>query len=164
MLRVRRARPADSTRIAELAALFGEYQREECKLDAEKIVRDGFGRKRAFWCHVAELNGSVVGYALVTPWYEPAAAARGLYVADLFVCEHARRQGVGRELLRTVCIEALERRCVFVGWLSKDWNELAHEFYRGTGAVHDPVVAHALFGEALTVFLGNLRESLQNGN
>lgn len=154
MLNTRPATIEDAGRIAGLAAQLAHHQGDECRLDAAAIRRDGFGTDRAFWCIVGEMDGNVVGYALLTPWYEPAAAARGLYIADLFVSPEARGNGLGRALIRAAVVEAARQKLTFVGWLSKAWNESAHAFYRSIGAVHEPAVGHALFGEAFDRLAG----------
>ncbi len=69
--------------------------------------RDGFGPDAAFACRVGEADGQIAGYALVLPWYEPAAAARGLYLADLFVTSEARGRGLGRALVEAAAAEAM---------------------------------------------------------
>lgn len=148
MLRTRPATIDDAERIADLAAQLASHQGDECRLDAEAVRRDGFGADRAFYCIVAEMNDNVVGYAILTPWYEPAAAARGLYIADLFVSPDARGHGLGFALIRAAVAEAVRQKMTFVGWLSKAWNKSAHAFYSRIGAIHEPAVGHALFGEA----------------
>jgi ribosomal protein S18 acetylase RimI-like enzyme len=149
MMKTREARIEDAEVISRLAAQLAAHQGDECKLDADKIRADGFGPNRAFSCVLGEIGGVVQGYSLIMPWYEPAAAARGLYVADLFVAPEFRGRGLGRMLLRAVAVEAVSRDFAFVGWLSKAWNKPAQDFYRNLGAVHEPTVGHALFGEAL---------------
>lgn len=146
---VRAATLDDAQAIARLAAELAAHQGEpSCRLDAEAVRRDGFGPDPAFSCLIAEWEGVPAGYALLTPWYEPAAAARDLYIADLYVTPPMRGRGLGRALVAAAAAQASRRGLAYVGWLSKPWNEAAHAFYRGLGAVHEPVVAHAVFGEA----------------
>lgn len=150
MMNVREAQIEDADVIARLASQLAAHQGDECNLDADKVRADGFGPTRAFRCLLGEIEGVVQGYALIMPWYDPAAAAaRGLYVADLFVAPDYRGRGLGRMLLRAVAIEATSQGFAFVGWLSKAWNQPAQEFHQSLGAIHEPAVGHALFGEAL---------------
>ena len=148
MMNIRAAIIDDAEAIAQLAAELAHHQGEPvCRLDIDAVRRDGFGPDPAFACLLGELDGRAVGYALVMPWYEPAPAARGLYIGDLFVRPEARGHGLGRALIEAVAADAKRRGLSYVGWLSKPWNEAAHAFYRKLGAVHEPVVAHAVFGE-----------------
>lgn len=152
---IRMAAVEDAAVIGRLAAELARHQGEPvCRLDAEAVRRDGFGPNRAFDCLLAAWEGKTAGYALVLPWYEPAMAARGLYIADLYVQPDTRGRGLGKALVSAAAAEARRRGFSFVGWLSKPWNDAAHAFYRHLGAIHEPVVAHAVFGDAFEGLAG----------
>src|SRR5262249_13863674 len=85
-----------------------------------------------------------VGYALFHDAYEPAYAARGVYLCDLFVTAHARRHGIGRALVAAVAQDAERRGRSYVWWVSRPWSAEAHALYRGMGAIEEPLNAHAI--------------------
>jgi diamine N-acetyltransferase len=130
MLSIRRATPDDSPVLSalvdELRAHLGDPLGA---MSADVIRRDGFGPDPAFEVLLAERGGVAVGYALFHPTYEPAYAARGLYLADLCVSSAARGTGIGRALLAAVVGEARRRGLVYVGWLSSPANQTAQDFY-----------------------------------
>src|SRR3546814_16795315 len=51
---------------------------------------------------LAENEGGLLGYAMFYDAYEPSYAARGVYMADLYVRPAARRLGLGRRLTAAV--------------------------------------------------------------
>ena len=75
-------------------------------LDEAAVLRDGFGDNPEFEVILAEGGNGAVGYALYFDSYEPTYAARGLYLADLYVDQAFRRQGIGRALLAAVAAES----------------------------------------------------------
>jgi GNAT superfamily N-acetyltransferase len=99
-------------------------------LSPDVIRRDGFGDAREFDLFVAIHDGAPVGYALYFETYEPAYAARGLYLADLFVAAEVRGNGAGKALIDAVTQEAARRGRNHVWWLAQPKNETALGFYR----------------------------------
>jgi GNAT superfamily N-acetyltransferase len=112
-------------------------------MSADVIRRDGFGPQKEFDVMLAMRDGVPVGYALYYEAYEPAYAARGLYLADLFVAAEARGLGAGRALIDALAGEARRRSRMFVWWLSQPANETALGFYRALNLdVIAPTVSH----------------------
>ena len=67
---------------------------------------------RSFWPSAAAMPS---GYALYFDSYEPTYAARGLYLADLYVDQAFRRQGIGRAPARSCrCRKPRARACLRV--------------------------------------------------
>ena len=114
-------------------------------LTPEAIARDGFGPDAQFRVIVAEAGSELIGYALYTDAYEPAYAARGVYLADLFVRESERRRGIGRALVDAISADATARGHTFVWWVAQQANTAALDFYRKLEPdFRNSVVAHAL--------------------
>jgi GNAT superfamily N-acetyltransferase len=114
-------------------------------LTSEVIIRDGFGEEPEFELVVAERSSGLIGYALYLDVYEPAYAARGIYLADLFVCDQARGRGTGRRLIDAVAAAARERDRTFVWWVAQPSNAAALSFYRKLApALVQTVVTHVL--------------------
>jgi ribosomal protein S18 acetylase RimI-like enzyme len=145
-LRVRAARVEDAEAVARLSDELRAHLGDPLgHLSAEVIRRDGFGKAREFDLIVAERDEKVIGYALFYDAYEPAYAAKGLYLADFCVSASARRSGVGRALIAAVTQAAKDRGRIYVWWVCKPDNEGALAFYRAlTPEVIEPMISHAL--------------------
>ncbi len=149
---VRRAEPSDAAAVAALARELREHLGDPLHhLTPERIAADGFGDDPEFTILLAVLDGSAVGYALFHDAYEPAFAAKGPYLCDLYVRQAARRNGIGRALVEAVAAEMVERGRRYVWWNSQRRNEDAHAFYARLGAAEHQVVAHVLIFEDVPV-------------
>lgn len=142
---VRPATIEDTPALALLVAALRAHQKDPIgHLNEAALRRDGFGDEREFDILVAERDRRPVGYALFIECYEPAFAARGLYLADLYVRPEARRSGAGRALVKAVAEEANRRERSYVWWTSLPANADAHAFYGAIGAVGHHIRAHVL--------------------
>jgi len=143
--RIRPAAIADAAAVAALAAEFRiEHGDPSDYLTAEAIRRDGFGPRPEFAILVAERRETLVGYALFYDVYEPAFAARGVYLADLYVAPQARRRGLGRRLVAAVAADARARDREFVWWVAQARNGDAQRLYRRFATVEVPLVGFAV--------------------
>ncbi len=137
----------DTGALVELMrGLHGHLKELAQHISAEKLVRDVLCEGSAHHVLVAERAGRLMGYALFHETYESIYANRGVYLADLFVIEEARRIGLGRALVAAVASAARARDLKFLWWVSEAWDEEAQGFYVALGASHshDPMVAHSL--------------------
>ncbi len=142
---IRESRGSDAGALAELMrGLHGHLKEPMQHISAEKLVCDVLCEGSAFDVLVAERAGRLIGYALFHETYESIYANRGVYLADLFVVEEARREGLGRALVAAVAHRARARGLRFMWWVSEAWDEDAQGFYAALGASHDPMVAHSL--------------------
>ncbi len=136
---IRPAVASDAQSIGTLARQFADYLRSlgdltEFKLTAETYLRDGFGPIPAFAGLVAEDHGQVFGYLLYHFGYDSDRAARNLHIADLYVDQSARRQGVGKALMSHAARIARENRAEELIWSVYPANILAATFYEKLGA------------------------------
>lgn len=141
------ARPARESDVPVLAAMAGEFKvyldtlgepgdaPEPTALTAEALRRDGFGDDPWFNVLLAERAGAPVGYLLYYFGYWPDRAARALVVADLFVREAARGQGVGTVLMTEATRILCRRGGKLVLWTVWDRNPAAIAFYRSLGVM-----------------------------
>ena len=146
---IRFATPADAETLAPLVRALNEYLDEDAnRITPEILRRDVLAEGSVHAVFVAEAaNGELVGYALFHESFDTAEAARGLYMADLFVSEAARGQGLGRALVAAVTGEAKRRGLEYVWWLSEDDDPKVHGFYGSLGASQERFAAHALTKE-----------------
>lgn len=144
---IRPATPADTPRLIDLVlALMAHLGDAPDHFDAARFTDDAFGADPQFRVFVAERASDLIGYTLFLDAYEPAFSARGVYMADLYVCAAARRQGVGRALVSQVAKDAAARGRTFVWWVAR--GDDARAFYRTLADVEQPTTAHALTFDA----------------
>jgi GNAT superfamily N-acetyltransferase len=120
----------------------------------EIIARDVFGPNPFVAILVAVADGEMAGYALTHDCYESSHAARGAFVADLFVEPQARRKGVARALLARIAVEGKARGIDYLLWTSMPKNAGARSMYRAIGATEEPVAVHVVAGEAFERLAG----------
>ena len=155
MERLSRVRPATPADVPVLLALVHElavYEREPDAVETtEQMLRDAlFGSSPVASCHVAVLDGAVVGMALWYVTFSTWKGVPGLWLEDLFVREGARGTGLGRRLLQTLAGVCVERGYARFEWWVLDWNAPAVGFYRSLGAVpQDEWTTFRVDGQAL---------------
>lgn len=152
-------RPALESDAAALAALAEEFHHAHGDptgfLTADAIRRDGFGDDPEFRVMVADAGtGGLHGYALFHDAYEPSYAARGIYVADLYVRPAARRGGLGRRLIAAVAADGRSRGRRYVWWVAQAVNTEAHMFYRTLASVELSTFAYAVVGDDFSAIAG----------
>ena len=149
-------RPATESDVPAVLGLVKElavYEREpDAVVATEADFREAlFGADPSAGCHVAELDGQVVGFAL---WYRTFSTWQGkpgLWLEDLFVQPAHRGAGLGRQLLITLAGVCLERGWTRFEWWVLDWNEPAKGFYASLGArAEDDWTVWRVDGDALT--------------
>jgi len=121
---VRRARPADAPRLAELSAELGyPMSREDA---AERLAALESHGDHAIL--VAEADGRVAGWIQVSlpRIFETPTSAE---IAGLIVGSEARNRGIGRLLVSAAVAWAAERDCRAVRVRSNVIRERAHAFY-----------------------------------
>jgi len=117
--------------IKELAAF--EKEADAVELTEDDLVRDGFGDPNRFTVFLAEEEGEVVGMALIYDRYS-TWKGRVIHLEDLIVREKHRNRGIGGALYNEVMKYAKEQGVKRVCWEVLDWNKVAIDFYRSTGA------------------------------
>jgi GNAT superfamily N-acetyltransferase len=139
--RVRDAVSGDETAIHALVCELARYEKEpDAVVSTPADFRAAlFGDRPEAHCLVAEVQGesglTVVGMAV---WYVTFSTWRGrhgLWLEDLFVRPDVRGLGIGRALLEGLARICHDRGYPRLEWWVLDWNEAAHRFYRGLGAV-----------------------------
>ncbi len=148
MITVRPARPDDAELIARMArALSIADGGRPSRFTAESYRRDGFGEHAAFSTMVVELDGEAVGYGVYYPGYDTDSASRGIYLADLYVEETRRRQGLGRALLAGLAAEARSNGARWMFWSVLKRNRGARRFYQKVAPELKDVIVCAAFGQ-----------------
>jgi GNAT superfamily N-acetyltransferase len=133
---IRAATSADVPTILELIHGLAVYEREPDAVEATgpMISEALFGTAPVASCHVAELDGQVVGFALWYVTFSTWKGKPGLWLEDLFVRPEARGHGLGKALLQRLASVCVERGYARFEWWVLDWNVDAQGFYRSIGA------------------------------
>lgn len=126
--------PALLNLIKELAAY--EKAPAELSVSEQQLRQDGFGEQPAFRFFVAEAAGAIVGIAL---YYMKYSTWKGkcVFLEDIIVAEAYRRNGIGNELFRHVCLAAKKMQVQRLEWQVLEWNSPAIDFYKKHNAQFD---------------------------
>ncbi len=128
-------RPARRRDAAAVVAMSRELSAGEGKpergFDEARFRRDGFGRKAAFGCLIAEVDGETAGYALWHQAYDAESGQRGAFMHDLYLKAPYRGQGLGKALIAEVCRRTQKAGGDFVWWCMVEGNGTAEAFYHG---------------------------------
>ena len=135
---IRKALEGDCPAMMELIRELALYEKapEEVTVDFDHFVQSGFGLNPVWWAFVAEVEGTVVGFALYYIRYSTWKGQR-MYLEDLLVTEQMRGQGIGKLLLDQLIVEAKAQKFSGMMWQVLDWNEPAINFYKKYNAKLD---------------------------
>lgn len=135
-LTIRRAVLGDEDLVLALLRELAEYEKltHAFHLTKEIIARDFLGPAPAVVCDLAYAGGKPVGLAVWYWIYTTFAAARGIFLEDLYVRTENRGAGYGKKLLAHLAKEAVAHGAVRVEWSVLNWNTPSIAFYESLGA------------------------------
>jgi len=154
-MQIRMAQPADVEDIHRLIYELAVYEKapEEMVATIDQINTSLFNASPVAFCHVAEVDGKVVGIALWFLNYSTWLGKAGIYLEDLFVQPEYRGHGIGKGFMQTLAALCVERGYERFQWWVLDWNKPSIEFYQALGAVPmDEWTVFRLSGDALKKF------------
>lgn len=149
------AQPADVEDIHRLIYELAVYEKapEEMVATIDQINTSLFNANPVAFCHVAEVDGKVVGIALWFLNYSTWLGKAGIYLEDLFVQPEYRGHGIGKGFMQTLAALCVERGYERFQWWVLDWNKPSIDFYQALGAVPmDEWTVFRLSGDALKKF------------
>ena len=152
---IREANRNDVSAIHQLVVELAIYEKEPDAVIATvaDIEENLFGNNPVAFCHVAEIDGQIVGIAIWFLNYSTWLGKAGLYLEDLFVKPEFRGKGLGLELMKTLARLCVERNYERFQWWVLDWNEPSIDFYKSIGAeAMDEWTVYRLSGNALKSF------------
>jgi GNAT superfamily N-acetyltransferase len=137
---LRPATPADLPAVAGLITELAVFERLEhlVVVTPDSLRPHLFGDRPVAECVVAEVDGSVVAFALFFTNFSTFLSQPGLYLEDLYVQPAHRGTGLGKALLSHLGALAVARGYGRFEWSVLDWNERAIEFYQAMGATVMP--------------------------
>lgn len=157
--RIRTATPADAPEILRLVHALAEYEREPDAVDATeedflRVLFPDHGHPSTF-CHVAEVDGRIVGMALWYLNFSTWTGQQGIWLEDLFVEPEQRGSGLGKALLAALAEVCVERGYRRLEWWVLNWNAPSIAFYESLGAkAQDEWTVYRVDGEELTALGG----------
>ena len=152
---IRIAQPNDVADIHRLIFELAVYEKapERMVATVDQINQSLFNEKPVAFCHVAEVDGKIVGIALWFLNYSTWLGKPGIYLEDLFVQPEYRGHGIGKSFMKTLAQICIERGYERFQWWVLDWNEPSIDFYKSLGAVPmDEWTVFRLSGGALEKF------------
>ena len=147
--------PSDAEDIHRLIYELAVYEKAPDEMVATIDLINGslFNDKPVAFCHIAEVDGKIVGIALWFLNYSTWLGKAGIYLEDLFVQPEYRGHGIGKGFMKTLAQLCIERGYERFQWWVLDWNEPSIEFYKSLGAVPmDEWTVFRLSGGALKKF------------
>ena len=137
-INIRRAVKEDCPRLLELITELAVYEKapNDVTVTMEHFVESGFGKHPVWWAFVAEVNGSVEGFALYYIRYS-TWKGQAMYLEDIIVTESMRGKKLGKLLFDRLIEEAKEKKWTRIIWQVLDWNETAINFYKKYNASFD---------------------------
>jgi GNAT superfamily N-acetyltransferase len=135
---VRELQASDMFRLLELIDGLADYEKL-ARPDAaarQRLTEDALSDPPRFRTLLAEVDGSVVGYAIYFFTYSTFRARPTLYLEDVFVLPELRGQGAGVALFRACARAAVANSCARMEWQVLAWNEPSIAFYERLGARH----------------------------
>lgn len=154
---IRPAQPADASLIYSLVRELAEYERLAHAVDSteQEIATALFGPQPRVFCHIAEWDGTPVGFALWFLNFSTFRGRHGLFLEDLFVRPAFRGKGIGKALMRRLARHCVEQSYTRFEWAVLNWNEPSIKFYRAIGAdVLDDWMICRMDDKALAKFAG----------
>ena len=152
---IREAKISDVQAIYDLIVELAIYEKEPDAVVASvaDIRENLFGTNPVAYCHVAEVDGQVVGIAIWFLNYSTWLGKAGLYLEDLFVKPEFRGSGLGLSLMKTLAQVCVDRGYERFQWWVLDWNEPSINFYKSIGAeAMNEWTVYRLSGNALNSF------------
>ncbi len=149
---IRFARKEDTPRIHRLIKDLALYEKAplEAKATLEQIDESLFSEDPHAFCHVVEVDGTVVGISIWFLNYSTWLGKPGIYLEDLYIDPAYRGKGFGLALLKELAKICIERNYERLQWWVLDWNEPSIEFYKSLGAdAMDEWTVYRVSGDAL---------------
>ncbi len=119
--------PAMMNLIRELAVF--EKAPDAVTVSEDTFIENGFGTHPVWHAYVAEVDKTVVGFALYYIRYSTWKGPR-MYLEDILVTEKWRSKGIGRLLFEQLIIAAKEKKLNGMVWQVLNWNIDAIRFYK----------------------------------
>ena len=135
---IRRAVKEDCPRLLELVQELATYERapDQVTVTLDHFIESGFSKQPVWWAFVAEVDETIVGFALYYVRYS-TWKGQAMYLEDILITNEMRGKGIGKLLFDRLIEEAKEKKFNRIIWQVLDWNEPAINFYKKYNADFD---------------------------
>ena len=135
---IRRAVKDDCPRLLELIQELATYGRApgDVTVTLDHFTESGFGQQPVWWAFVAEVDETIVGFALYYIRYS-TWKGQAMYLEDILITNEMRGKGIGKLLFDRLIEEARDKKFNRIIWQVLDWNEPAINFYKKYNADFD---------------------------
>lgn len=152
---IRQAGAADTDAIYNMINGLSVYR--ETPLDAlpdvEELRKFLFSSEATPEAYIGEIDGTIVGYAVISLSYSTWPGRYSLNVEDLYFTPDYRGRGAGKVMLQYIAQLAIARRCNRIEWNVLEWDRSAKDFYDSINALPlSEWVRYRLDGPALERF------------
>ncbi|ALH94506.1 GNAT family N-acetyltransferase [Acinetobacter equi] len=86
-------------------------------------------RSNEMGCFIVENKGQLIGFVHYIYHLSTWTEGQYCYLQDLFVMKNQRAQGLGKQLIEAVYVEAESQKCTRVYWLTHKDNHIARKLY-----------------------------------
>lgn len=156
--KIRKAKITDMQSVLCLIKELATFEKlpNEVEITVADLKEDGLGKKPKFNCFVAEIEGEIIGMALVFNRYS-TWKGKIIHLEDLVVQPAKRGLGIGTALLDEVVKYGYSLGVKRISWDVLDWNTNAIALYEKKGAkvLHDWKAVH-LSEEGIKNYIANL--------
>ena len=134
-LTIRQAEKKDTSIILKFIKELAKYQNllDEVVASEDVLERWLFELETAK-AVIASVSGEDIGFSVYCYNFSTFLGKSGLHIEDLYIRPEHRGNGYGRELLKSLAREAVEKGCGRMEWNCLDWNKPSIEFYLAMGA------------------------------
>jgi len=139
-MEVREATTVDAPEVLAFVRAKAQFDRElgafagDLGTTEELIRRHLFGPRPVAFALLVGEPGSAVGFALYYFRYSSFRGRPSIWLDDLYVHPHSRRQGAGCLLMGRLATVAVETDCTHIAWVASASNAVGMSFYRRLGA------------------------------
>ena len=135
---IRRAVKEDCPRLLELVQELATYERapDQVTVTLDHFIESGFSKQPVWWAFVAEVDETIVGFALYYVRYS-TWKGQAMYLEDILITNEMRGKGIGKILFDQLIEEAKQKKFNRIIWQVLDWNEPAINFYKKYNADFD---------------------------
>ncbi len=130
---VRRVEQPDLPDLLRMVTALAAHHGDTARVSLDTLARDVLGDAPWLWTLVAEVGGSLVGYAASCPPAQMHFGLRRMYLQHLYVDPDVRGSGIGRRLIEASTSLARALDCDFMVVGTKPDNHAAQAVYAACG-------------------------------
>lgn len=149
MVAIRDGQAVDAAKLAQMISDFNVEEGSPGRITADRVAELCFGGGSTYKALVAEDNDDLVGYALLTRFFDTEPCAWCGYMQDLYVMPPWRSRGVGKRLINAAARYTLAAGMYELAWHVRDNNSRGRAFYARIGGKEQTPIPVTLSGDAL---------------